>query len=120
MIAEKPNQDILIHYFENSEADGKALDNAVKQFKALSPETSCLFFSVDKVNSKILCLALVPNSAVKRGLKANEWVSQIQGLMKGKGGGKPNSAQSNGTNIECLTEAMEKAKEYALTTLKEA
>ena len=38
----------------------QALDAAMKQYKALSPGTSTMFFSVDEDNNKILCMSCVP------------------------------------------------------------
>jgi alanyl-tRNA synthetase len=52
-------------------------------------------------------------SAVNRGLKANEWVQQVSGLMQGKGGGKPEAAQASGSNISCLQEALNIAAQFA-------
>jgi len=54
---------------------------------------------------------------VARGLKANEWVAQVQDLMAGKGGGKDTSAQATGSNIRCLSHAMQLSKEYAARKL---
>ena len=50
---------------------------------------------------------------VQKGLKANEWVQQVQKLMNGKGGGKDMSAQATGTNTGCLSEAMTIVTTYA-------
>ncbi|PNF13707.1 hypothetical protein B7P43_G15040 [Cryptotermes secundus] len=91
----------------------KALDRALKQVKALSAETSAMFFSVDSEAKKIVCLSAVPESAVNRGLKANEWVQQVSGLMQGKGGGKPEAAQASGSNVSCLQEALGIAAQFA-------
>jgi len=44
--------------------------------------------------------------AVAKGLKANDWVSQVSGLLNGKGGGKELSAQATGTNPAGLDEAI--------------
>ncbi|GLV41548.1 Alanyl-tRNA synthetase [Carabus blaptoides fortunei] len=95
----------------------KALDAALKQVKTLSPQTAAMFFSVDADAKKIFCLAAVPKNAVDKGLKANEWVQQVSQLMKGKGGGKAESAQASGTNITCLTEVLELATKFANTKL---
>ena len=54
---------------------------------------------------------------VSRGLKANDWVAQVQTLMDGKGGGKDSSAQATGTNVRCLSEAMQITKQYAIDKL---
>jgi alanyl-tRNA synthetase len=42
----------------------QALDGALKQVKALSPETSAMFFSVDPEAKKIVCLSAVPKVSV--------------------------------------------------------
>lgn len=50
-------------------------------------------------------------------MKAHEWVAQVQDLMAGKGGGKDTSAQATGSNVRCLSHAMQLSKEYAATKL---
>jgi len=57
---------------------------------------------------------------VSRGLKAHEWVAQVQDLMAGKGGGKDTSAQATGTNVSCLSRAMQLTVEYAASKLNAA
>jgi len=57
---------------------------------------------------------------VSCGLKAHEWVAQVQDLMAGKGGGKDTSAQATGTNVHCLSQAMHLTTEYAAGKLKAA
>jgi alanyl-tRNA synthetase len=42
----------------------QALDGALKQVKALSPETSAMFFSVDSEAKKIVCLSSVPKVSI--------------------------------------------------------
>jgi alanyl-tRNA synthetase len=42
----------------------QALDGALKQVKALSPETSAMFFSVDSEAKKIVCLSAVPKVSI--------------------------------------------------------
>lgn len=60
----------------NAQSNTKALDAALKQVKALSPATSAIFFSVDEDAGKVFCLSNCSGDAVKKGLKANEWVGQ--------------------------------------------
>ncbi|XP_063974984.1 alanine--tRNA ligase, cytoplasmic [Diachasmimorpha longicaudata] len=91
----------------------KALDGALKKIKALSPETSALLLSVDEEGKKIVALSAVPKSAVDKGLKANEWIQAISPLMGGKGGGKAESAQASGGNVNALEEALKVAREFA-------
>ncbi|XP_049802310.1 alanine--tRNA ligase, cytoplasmic isoform X2 [Schistocerca nitens] len=91
----------------------KALDSALKQVKLSSPETAAMFFSVDSDAKKIVCLSAVPKNLINRGLKANEWIQQVSGMMQGKGGGKPESAQASGSNTSCLENAIQMAIKYA-------
>ncbi|XP_014253263.1 alanine--tRNA ligase, cytoplasmic [Cimex lectularius] len=95
----------------------KALDGALKQVKQLSPETSAMFFSVEESSEKIFCLCAVSKSGIEKGLKANEWVNNVSGLMNGKGGGKADSAQASGSNGKCLATALAKSKEFAAAKL---
>lgn len=111
-----PNAPILVSELQ-AFSNTKALDGALKQVKSLSPETSAMFFSVDPESKKIFCLAAVPKNAVNKGLKANEWVGTVSQVMVGKGGGKPESAQASGTNINCLNEVLQLAKQFAETKL---
>ena len=67
---------------------------------------------MDRDSEKILCMSSVPKEAIKKGLKANEWVGQVSPIMQGKGGGKDVSAQATGTNVSCLEEVMALAKQF--------
>lgn len=111
-----PNVPLLVRELP-ADSNTKALDGALKQVKAFSPETSAMFFSVDAAAHKIFCLCAVPKNAVDKGLKANEWVGAVSPLMDGKGGGKAESAQASGANVEALRVALEKALSFASTKL---
>ena len=52
-----------------------------------------------------------------KGLKANEWVANVSGLMNGKGGGKDLSAQATGTKVACLNQAMTMATQFVCDKL---
>lgn len=95
----------------------KALDSALKQVKALSPNTSALFLTVDEDSDKIFCLSAVPKAAIEKGLKANEWVNIVANKIGGKGGGKPDSAQASGKNNISVQEVLQLAKDFAETKL---
>lgn len=107
-----PNVPYLVHQL-NAFNNTKALDAALKQVRALSPETSAMFISVDHDSQKIFCLTSVPKSAVDKGLKANEWVQHVSSVMGGKGGGKPESAQASGSNYDKADEILELARNFA-------
>ena len=54
---------------------------------------------------------------MKKGLKANEWVTQVQQLICGRGGGKDISAQATGSNVDSIDAAMKQATDFACAKL---
>ncbi|XP_077165936.1 alanine--tRNA ligase, cytoplasmic [Paroedura picta] len=112
LIETHPNQPLVILEMESG-ASAKALNESLKLFKAHSPETAAMLFTVDNEAGKIICLCQVPQEVASKGLKASEWVQQVSGLMDGKGGGKDTSAQATGKNIDCLEEALQVATDFA-------
>jgi len=92
--------------------EAKSLNEIMKFLRQSLPEASLMLFSVDDINSKILCLSSVPDS--KKGkLKANEWVNHVSTVMSGKGGGKDTSAQATGTNPAGLNQCLDLASQFA-------
>lgn len=101
----------------NAYNNTKALDGALKQVKQLQPNTAAMFFSVDEDSNKIFCLAAVPKSLNEKGLLASEWVQSVVPVIGGKGGGKAESAQASGNNVNALDEAIKVAREFANSKL---
>jgi len=116
LLTANPNLPYLV-YELNAFAQNKAVDGALKQVKALAPQTPAIFFSTDEDTGKILCMAQVSKEVVAKGLKANEWCGSVQALINGKGGGKPESAQASGTNVSNLNKAMEVATQFVMDKL---
>ncbi|CAG5021707.1 unnamed protein product [Parnassius apollo] len=114
-LEEKASQVIVAEL--NALSNTKALDGALKQVKQLLPNTAAMFFSVDEEANRIYCLAAVPKCLNEKGLLASEWVQSVVGVMGGKGGGKPESAQASGNNSKCVKEAIKIAKEFAYCKL---
>ncbi|KAK0051507.1 alanine--tRNA ligase cytoplasmic [Biomphalaria pfeifferi] len=112
LIEGNPNQPFIVHEFKAG-SNAKALDAAMKQYKASSPLTSAMFFTVDEEADKILCMSCVPKETVSKGLNAKEWVDKVVPIINGKGGGKDLAAQATGTNIKGLQEALNVATEFA-------
>ena len=56
LIEASPGAPFLVHRFDAG-TNAKALDNGMKQIKALSPDTSAMFFSVDEDEGKIMCMS---------------------------------------------------------------
>ncbi|XP_014270816.1 alanine--tRNA ligase, cytoplasmic isoform X2 [Halyomorpha halys] len=97
----------------NAGSNSKALDSALKQVKNISPETAAMFFSVEQSANRIICLCTVPKVCVEKGLKGNEWVQSISSTIGGKGGGKAESAQASGSNVDKLPEVLKIAEDFA-------
>ncbi|XP_007910546.1 alanine--tRNA ligase, cytoplasmic [Callorhinchus milii] len=112
LIESNPNQPLVVMELEAG-ASAKVLNEALKLFKTTSPQTAAMLFAVDSEAGRITCLCQVPQEVASRGLKANEWIGHISGLLDGKGGGKDLSAQATGKNINCLDKALNLATEFA-------
>ena len=53
-------------------------------------------------------------SLVEKGFLANDWIEAISSLTGGEGGGSRTSAQASGTNIDRVSEILEKANKSHL------
>lgn len=95
----------------------QALDAGLRQVKAASPWKPALFISVESP-TKVYVMAQVPPAAVEKGLKANEWVGQVAELLQGKGGGKAESAQVQGSSAMNVEKCIEICSEFAKLKLK--
>ncbi|GLC41498.1 hypothetical protein PLESTB_001005000 [Pleodorina starrii] len=97
--------------------DTKAVGEACCAISAKHPTLASLFVSVDAEKGKALAYAAVPDSMTDR-LKANEWVSAALGPLGGKGGGKANSAQGQGPNVDKAEEALAAATAFVAAKLQ--
>ncbi|KAK6185433.1 hypothetical protein SNE40_007670 [Patella caerulea] len=112
MIEANPNVKYIVHEFKAG-SSAKALDAAMKQYKASSPQTSAFFITVDNEGGKIICMSCVPKEAANVGLSAKLWIDQVVTVINGKGGGKDVSAQATGTNVGALKEVIDLATKFA-------
>ena len=78
-----------------------------------APEAAVMLFTVDQDDGKVLVQASVTDGAVARGLKANEWIQQVNTAINGKGGGKDLTAQAVGTNLAGVPDSIELATKFA-------
>jgi len=98
-------------------ANAKSINDALKKLKTGAPESAFMFFGVEE--GKVVCLCQVPQAiSDKTGLKANEWVQQIQTVINGKGGGKADAAQCSGTADDKVNEALDLAVQFAKLKLQ--
>lgn len=95
----------------------KAIDTALKQVKTIKPEIAVMLISEDKECGKIFCHCAVSKNLNNKGLKANEWVTNVAASINGKGGGKADSAQASGTNNQTVDSLVKIAEEFAALSL---
>jgi alanyl-tRNA synthetase len=74
-------------------------ENAVAIFSTISDE-------------KVVLIATVKESVIKRGIKAGDIVSSASSVVGGKGGGRPTMAQGGGKEIDKIPEALKAAEAY--------
>ena len=107
--AEQPNGGPIVAFVPG--ADARTLRTAMDVIKKKRPDTPMLLAAV--TGDKLAFLASVPDEAVKRGLKAGDWVKQVAQATGGNGGGRPDMAQAGGKDVDKLDEALEVAKQFA-------
>jgi len=110
---ENPNSE---GYFAAIEVDGNAkiLQNIVMQAKKLNKPA--YVFSVDPERTKVAHANFVPEGARSKGFTAKEWASKIGEVIGGKAGGKDESAQGVGANVDKVAEAVVLAKEVFISS----
>ncbi|KAF9446404.1 hypothetical protein P691DRAFT_803998 [Macrolepiota fuliginosa MF-IS2] len=123
--ANKEALDIVIKYFENNEkaesfvgsldVDGNAkiLQNVVLQARKLGK--AVYVFSVDSEGGKLAHVNFVPPAFKEKGADARIWATKVSEIVGGKAGGKEDSAQGSGININRLGEALDAARSYLST-----
>ncbi|KAK4337311.1 hypothetical protein RND71_043597 [Anisodus tanguticus] len=94
----------------NAGSNNKILDAALKQMIKINPNVAAMLISNDE--KKVICLSIVSKELSSK-LKANEWIKEICPTIDGKGGGKAESAQASGSNIDNIEKAVELAKTFA-------
>uniref|UniRef100_A0A2R5LM37 Alanine--tRNA ligase n=1 Tax=Ornithodoros turicata TaxID=34597 RepID=A0A2R5LM37_9ACAR len=112
LLEENKDADYIVHELEVGD-NAKALDAALKQVRTETPNTPAMFFSRDSEKGKVICLSSVPKEVVSKGLSANDWVKEVTEVIGGKGGGRDDSAQASGTNVQSLPKALEVARRFA-------
>jgi alanyl-tRNA synthetase len=104
-------EDFVINTIEVGD-DRKALQAAVNTVVQLCPKKAVMLISPDVEGNKIAILAVVPESLIKRGLKAGDWVKAAAEACGGKGGGKPDNAQGGGADVSKLKETLAAARTF--------
>ena len=93
-------------------SDRGALQAAMKTITDRVPRKAVMLLSPDEGSGKVAVVATVPKDLQGR-LKAGDWVRHTVGVMGGKGGGKPDSAQGAGSDLGKVREAVREAQSFA-------
>ena len=98
-------------------SDRKALEAAMGTITSANPNKAVMLMSPDQGAGRVSVMASVPKGIVGRGLKAGDWVREVTGIMGGKGGGRPDSAQGSGSDISKLRDASAHARTFAFSQI---
>lgn len=96
-------------------ADSKASQKVMNAVKSIAPDMAFLGISEEESGSggKALVFAIVPDSLVESGFKANEWVAATLEVVGGRGGGKPGNAQGQAPKCENVADVIKAASDFA-------
>ncbi len=93
-------------------SDRGALQAAMGTITSRVPRKAVMLLSPDGGAGKVAVMAVVPKDQHKH-LKAGDWVREVTGVMGGKGGGKADSAQGAGSDLNKVKEAVRTAVKHA-------
>mmetsp|Transcript_12945 Transcript_12945/g.19399 ORF Transcript_12945/g.19399 Transcript_12945/m.19399 type:complete len:1102 (+) Transcript_12945:1-3306(+) len=101
--------------------DAKLINKVVNAVAKAHPDLPFMAVSEEDKGSggAVLCVSLLPKSAVEAGLTASEWNNAALEPWQPKGGGKPNSAQARAAACDDVGQVIETARAYAATKLME-
>jgi alanyl-tRNA synthetase len=97
-----------------------AMEQAVKTVRDKCPRAAVMLVSSDESDPaapKVTIMAAVPETLVKRGLNAGEWVREAAAKVGGKGGGRPDAAQGGGSDVAKVRDAILAARALAARKL---
>lgn len=96
-------------------ADSKASQQVLNAVKKIAPDMAFMGLSEEEQGSggKLMAFAVVPDSLVDVGLKADEWVRGTLEVCGGRGGGKPGSAQGQAQECTDVDAVMTASKSFA-------
>ena len=116
-IAENTTATLIVAELPEAGTDRQALLAAMDAIRSRHPESGVLLIGVDEGEDKLAIVAKVPDSLIKRGLKAGDWVRAASEACGGKGGGKPDSAQGGGTGASKAGLVNEATSDFARSAI---
>ncbi len=96
-------------------ADSKASQKVMNAVKGIAPDMAFMGISEEEVGSggKVLVFAIVPDSLVDSGFKADEWVKASLEAVGGRGGGRPSNAQGQAPSCENVDDVISASEAFA-------
>jgi alanyl-tRNA synthetase len=80
--------------------------------------TVVVMSSVNEEEGSCQLVVMADDAAVKKGVNAGALVKEASALLGGRGGGRPNTAQGGGKNIDSLDGALKKIEEILTEQVK--
>jgi alanyl-tRNA synthetase len=95
--------------------DAKASQRIINTVKELAPNMAFMGISEEEPGSggKLLCYAVVPDSMVANGFRADQWVQAALATCGGRGGGKANIAQGQAKDCKDINQVLSEGNAYA-------
>lgn len=104
-----PNDNVMVGHFDSANGNAKTLTAAVNAAKNLGKAVYA--FSTDTETGKVAHVNFIPKDVLeKKVLDAKAWLTEVAGVIGGKGGGKPESATGVGSNTDKVDDAIAHAK----------
>lgn len=115
IIESEKEKKFLVYKFEN--AENKLLSNVINYMKTNS-DRAVLLINVDDEKQRVMHQCFVPKTLVTKGLSADDWATSVADTVGGKKGGKAETAQGSGPNVEAAEEAVNMAEMFAKMKLQ--
>ncbi len=112
--ASASGNNILVVYTDIG-GDAKASQRIINAVKELAPDMAFMGISEEEPGSggKLLCYAVVPDSMVVNGFRADQWVQAALATCDGRGGGKANNAQGQAKACKDINQVISEGYAYA-------
>jgi alanyl-tRNA synthetase len=97
-------------------ADSKASQKVMKAAQAIAPNMAFMGISEEEQGSggKVMAFALVPDTLIESGLKADEWVQAALEVCGGRGGGRPTNAQGQASQCDDVEAVISASKKFVV------
>ncbi|KAI9304873.1 alanyl-tRNA synthetase [Cunninghamella echinulata] len=100
-------------YSANVGNNNKALLSGITYAKSSLKDKALYLLSGDSTTGRVSHNCIVGKSLISQGFKASDWATVVSDKIGGKKGGKDETAQGSGDNINGLDDAIKAAEEFA-------